>query len=109
MFPPIIQRGTPDATLLSDHMKNRVKPKRTILQYYNGSQLLLMTPTIKFYAARGYQLRNPTLFVQFARGRLLSPFCEKVVKMRVQATYEQDEAKNLTAKLYGNSGTKNQL
>ena len=47
---------------------------------------------------------NVKEFIQYVPGQTFRPFAEKVVKMRIEATYEQDDAKQLTAKLYGNSG-----
>ena len=43
-------------------------------------------------------------FIQYIPGKCFLPFTEKVVKLRVEATYENDDAKQLTAKLFGNSG-----
>ena len=45
-------------------------------------------------------------FIQFIPGACFKPFTDKVVQLRVEATYENDDAKQLTAKLFGNSGTK---
>ena len=47
---------------------------------------------------------NISQFIQYIPGKVLLPFTEKVTAMRCEATYEKDEAKSLTAKLYGNSG-----
>ena len=44
-------------------------------------------------------------FIQYVPGQCFRPFTEKVVKLRVEATNENDDAKQLTAKLFGNSGT----
>ena len=49
-------------------------------------------------------ITNITKFLQYEAGKALNPFAEKVVNMRIEATYEKDEAKSNTAKLYGNSG-----
>ena len=43
-------------------------------------------------------------FIQYIPGKCFLPFTEKVVKLRVEATNENDDAKQLTAKLFGNSG-----
>lgn len=43
-------------------------------------------------------------FIQFIPGACFKPFADKVVQLRVEATYEKDDAKQLTAKLFGNSG-----
>ena len=43
-------------------------------------------------------------FIQYIPGACFRPFTEKVVQLRVEATNEKDDAKQLTAKLFGNSG-----
>ena len=43
-------------------------------------------------------------FIQFEAGACFRPFADKVVQLRTEATYENDDAKQLTAKLFGNSG-----
>ena len=43
-------------------------------------------------------------FIQYIPGQCFRPFTEKVVNLRVEATNENDDAKQLTAKLFGNSG-----
>lgn len=58
----------------------------------------------QFYLQRGMHITNITKFLQYEAGKALNPFAEKVVNMRIEATYEKDEAKSNTAKLYGNSG-----
>ena len=63
-----------------------------------------MTPLAQFYMSRGIKIKNVSKFIQYEGGAALKPFAEKVVKMRVEATHENDEAKSNTAKLYGNSG-----
>ena len=63
-----------------------------------------MTPLAEFYLSLGMKITNITKFVQYEGGAALKPFAEKVVNMRIEATYEKDEAKSNTAKLYGNSG-----
>ena len=43
-------------------------------------------------------------FIQYIPGQCFRPFTEKVVQLRVEATNDNDDAKQLTAKLFGNSG-----
>ena len=47
---------------------------------------------------------NIVEFIQYVPGQCFRPFTEKVVQLRVEATNENDDAKQLTAKLFGNSG-----
>ena len=43
-------------------------------------------------------------FIQYEAGACFQPFTSKVVQLREEATREHDDAKQLTAKLFGNSG-----
>ena len=43
-------------------------------------------------------------FIQYEPGKCFRPFTEKVTKLRSEATIEGDDAKGLTAKLFGNAG-----
>lgn len=47
---------------------------------------------------------NISEFVQFVPGACFKPFTDKVTQLRIEATNEKDDAKQLTAKLFGNSG-----
>ena len=47
---------------------------------------------------------NVEEFIQYIPGKCFRPFTEKVVKLRSEATVEGDDAKGLTAKLFGNAG-----
>ena len=59
---------------------------------------------LRFYLDRGVKVYNVKEFIQYIPGKILLPFAEKVTKLRTEATYEEDDAKQLTAKLFGNSG-----
>ena len=43
-------------------------------------------------------------FIQFIPGACFKPFTKKVIQLRIEATNDNDDAKQLTAKLFGNSG-----
>ena len=109
LFPPVIQRANITEDLISPFMKAQMiqqerKPgQSTLIQTYNGDDILIMSPLAKFYLDNGIEISNIQRFIQYLPGRGLAPFVEKVVAMRVAATYEGDDAKQLTAKLYGNS------
>ena len=110
LFPPVIQKTEITEDLIGPFMKakmmeqERKAGRRTLIQTYHGDNLLLMTPLVQFYLENGMEIHNITSFIQYIPGRGLAPFVEKVVSMRVAATYEKDDAKQLTAKLFGNSG-----
>ena len=109
LFPPIIQRANLTEDLLSPFMRAQMiqqqrKPgQSTLIQTYNGDDILVMSSLAKFYLDNGMQIKNIKQFIQYIPGRGLAPFVKKVTAMRIAATYESDNAKQLTAKLYGNS------
>ena len=111
LFPPIIRRMVIEEQHLSDFTKQqfqnqnrKLKNEETVVQTYNGTQVFVMTEMVRVWMKMGLKISNVTQFIQYIPGKTLLPFTQKVTKMRVQATYEKDEAKATTAKLYGNSG-----
>ena len=111
LFPPVITRTVLSEDLVSPFMRERMteqerklSKRETLIQTYNADDILLMTPLVKFYLDNEMEISNITEFIQYIPGRGLAPFVEKVVSMRVAATNEKDDAKQLTAKLFGNSG-----
>ena len=60
--------------------------------------------SLRFYLERGVKVFDVKQFIQYVPGKKFKPFGDKVVKLRIEATYDQDDAKQLTAKLFGNSG-----
>ena len=94
---------------VSDYMKERLIVnekkiiKSTIVQTYNGKQLLLMSSLIQLYMKLGMKISNVTKFIQYVPAPVFKPFTEKVVELRVQAELVGDKAKSLTSKLFGNS------
>ena len=63
-----------------------------------------MTPLVQHYMDEGLLIRNVSQFIQYIPGKSLLPFADKVYELRCEATYEKDESKATTAKLFGNSG-----
>ena len=111
LFPPVVKRQVLTEDLLSPFMKEQMLEQErvlnkvpTLIQTYHGEDLLLMTPVLQFYMEQGMKVFDVKEFIQYIPGRALHPFVEKVVKMRVDATNEGDEPKQLTAKLFANSG-----
>ena len=72
LFPPVIKRLKIKSEMLSPYMKqlcdqeliNIEKKDETIVQTYNGKQLLLLTSMVKLYMDRGMIIKNVTKFVQ---------------------------------------------
>ena len=93
---------------LSPYMQKRYtdeqkSPATTLVQTYHAKQLFCLTKLVKFYLELGYKVTNITAVYQYEPGKALLPFVEKVTKMRCEATRDGDDAKQLTAKLIGNS------
>ena len=109
-FPPVIQRGIIDEDLLSPYMAERCRsrdyklPQKTLIQTYNGKQLLLYTPVIKFYMDLGLEISNVTKFIQFKAARPLEPFVEKITEGRIAACESGNGPLELAYKIIGNSG-----
>ena len=82
----------------------KLTKSHSLIQCYNAKQIFVMTEMVRVWLRMGLKVTNITQFVQYIPGKALLPFVEKVTKMRVDATYEKDEAKATTAKLFGNSG-----
>ena len=111
LFPPLVRRFDVKHSMLSSYMMrvceeegisiNNQPP--TLIQTYHGEQVMMLTTMAKLFMNRGIQISNVTKFVQYIPGRALHPFVAKVVGMRTEAKQSGDEAKSLTAKLYGNS------
>ena len=110
LFPPVVSRQIIDKSMLSPYMNDLVakngdtKTGPTPIQSYHGKQLFLMTPLVQLYIKLGLKITNITRFIQFVPGKALLPFANKVVKLRSEATDDGDDAKQLTAKLFGNAG-----
>ena len=109
LFPPIIKHETITEDHVTGYMKRRVTEDerkldfKTVVQVYNGEQLLLMTDIIKFYMEIGLEVSNVTQFIQYIPSKILKPFVQEVVGMRIDATREGDDTKQTTAKIFGNS------
>ena len=110
LFPLVIRRAEINEQHLSTYMKERFAEesakvnRTTVIQCYHGSQIMAFSPVIQFWISRGMKISNITKFYQFIPGKALKPFADKVYKMRCEATYEKDESKGNTAKIFGNSG-----
>ena len=76
--------------ILSPYIKETVDRegtslRETVVQTFNGDQLLLLTETAKFYLEKGFQITNTTKFIQYRGERVLSDFVEKITDGRVDA------------------------
>ena len=109
LFPPVISRMNLEEKHLSPFMRERYEEERrtpspTVVQTYSGRQVFVLSDLVKFYLDRGMKVTNITKFIQFVPGAAFKPFVTKVTEGRIQATYQKDEAKANTYKLFGNSG-----
>ena len=112
LFPPVITKKVIDKTMLSPFMKQLMTRKGKIdkkvdaspIQTYHDKNKFVMTPILQFYMEMGIQISNITEVIQYVPGKGLLPFANRVVQLRSEATDEGDDAKQLTAKLFGNAG-----
>ena len=107
-FPPIIQRGVIDESMASPYMRQRCAkrdfkfPQKTLLQTYNAKQMLVYSPTVRFYLQLGIEVSNITTFVQYEPSRPLRPFVEKITKGRIDAVKDKNDSLGLAYKIIGN-------
>jgi len=110
LFPPVITKQIIEDDMLSPFMKEQ-NDKRPLkqkdaspIQTYHGSNVFLFTPLVKLYMEMGMKISNVTEVIQYYPGKCFLPFADRVVQLRSEATRDGDDAKQLTAKLFGNSG-----
>ena len=109
LFPPVIKHETITDDHVSGYMQRRVTEEerkldfKTVVQVYNGQQIFLMTDIIKFYLDIGIKVFNITEFIQYIPKKILKPFVQEVVGMRIDATRQGDDTKQMTAKIFGNA------
>ena len=107
-FPPVIRRAIIDEELLSPYMKQRCQergyklPQKTLIQSYNGTQLLLMTPMIQFYLSLGLVISNISKFVQYRPAIAFDKFVKKITNGRITAKRNNNESLELAFKIIGN-------
>ena len=109
LFPPIITKQVigdemlpPFMRELNEHSKS--KEEASPVQTYHGTNLFLFTPLVKLYMELGMEISNVREVVQYYPGKCFLPFANRVVQLRSEATRDGDDAKQLTAKLFGNAG-----
>lgn len=108
-FPPIIKRADIEESHLSNYMKERVKqenvklPRTTVVQTYNGTQMLLFTPLIAFYMRLGLKISNVTKFIQYRPSRVLTDFVKSITDGRIEAILNQNQILALAFKIIGNA------
>ena len=107
LFPPVITKQVIEEDMLSPLMKdlNAEESDATPVQTYHGKNVFLFTPLVKLYMDMDLVISNVTEVVQYFPGKCFLPFANRVVQLRSEATRDGDDAKQLTAKLFGNSGT----
>jgi hypothetical protein len=112
-FPPIIKRAKITDQHLSEYMRSRIKlekpnlkkfKRETIIQCFNATDHLMMTPLAKYYLEKGLKISNIKKFIQYIPSECLAPFVSLVTKMRIDAEKNKMPTKGNTAKIYGNSG-----
>ena len=109
LFPPVITKQVIGDEMLSPFMKeliqnSNLKQEASPVQTYHGTNLFLFTPLVKMYMEMGLKISNVREVIQYYPGKCFLPFADRVVQLRSEATRDGDDAKQLTAKLFGNAG-----
>ena len=109
-FPPIIRKEVITMDHLSEYMKRRVleeatmMPRTTVIQSYNATDQLFLTEFLAFYMDLGLKPYNLKYFIQYKPSKCMKPFVDDCVSMRIEAAYDGNPQKGLTAKVTVNSG-----
>jgi hypothetical protein len=114
-FPPIIKRAVITEKHLSEYMRLRVKlekpnlkiedfKRETLVQCFNATNHLLLTPLANYYMKKGIIISNIQTFIQYIPVECLTPFVDLVTQMRIDAENNNLPTKGNTAKIFGNSG-----
>ena len=99
-FPPVTRRATISPDMLSDYMKDRLEDcnrkanVETVVNAWNGKQLLIYTPLLKFYLSLGLNISNVTSIIQYVPSQCFSSFIDKCVSGRIAATGVSDTKAN---------------
>ena len=111
-FPPIIKKFTITDDALSPYMAERWRKRspglklsrETVIQCFNATEHLIMTPLVKHYLAIGLKITKIHKIVQYQPAKALAPFVTRVTEMRLEAERSKKMTKANSAKIFGNSG-----
>lgn len=100
-FPPIIRRMNITEDLVSPYMKERAAAagrkleQETVVQTYNGQQILLLTTLVKFYLKLGLKVSNISRFIQYRAEFCLGEFCNSITDGRIRSLEGNNPSKTL--------------
>ena len=83
LFPPVFQKMQITSDMLSDYMREKYienessSEEPTLVQTYNGVDLLLYTPLILFYASKGFEIYDCKKFTQYIPGKVFATYVKK--------------------------------
>ena len=85
--------------MLSPFMRSKVERentnlRETVVQTFNGKQLLLLTETVKFYLEKGFIIENISSFIQYRGEKVLEKFVQTITDGRVKAINEKQKEYN---------------
>ena len=78
-------------------------PRKTIIQCYNGKQLLLYSPLVRFYMKLGLKIHNVSKYIQYKPATVFSKFVKKITDGRIEANEGGNKDLELAYKVIGNS------
>ena len=108
--PPIYDHMELYEDHLSEYMKKMAKkedkrfplPKQLILRFA-CENYVLTSSLFQFYMSIGFQVTNIDWAIEYTGRRILKPFIENITKDRINATIENNDSKQMLAKLIANS------
>ena len=109
-FPPIFRHVqvtkdmlTPEYQELADRLKKKLPIPKQLTLTFNATGIVLASPLVKYYIQNGLVVTNVYYFVEYIPDNVFQPFVTEMVKMRVQATIDDNSQKQNISKLMMNS------
>ena len=109
-FPPIFRHVqvtrdmlTSDYCEVADRKKKKFPLKEQLTLTFNANGIVLASPLVKYYIQNGLVVTNVYYFVEYIPDKVFKPFVNEMVKMRVQATIDDNSQRQNLSKLMMNS------
>ena len=70
---------------------------------FHANEIILASPLLKFYFENGLVVKKVHFCIEYTPDKCFRPFIDSLVKMRIEATEENNKQKTMLAKLMMNS------
>lgn len=108
--PPIFRHISVEHEMIHENFKSFAKEKyrkfplhQQLGLTFHATEIILVSPLLRFYLQNGLKVTKIYYFLQFSPEKCFKPYIDKLVKMRIEATDEKDDQKQMLAKLMMNS------